>query len=73
MRIAFLVIGAVLSGLYSLAGACQFIHALWTNNPVSGAGISMIAANVLPLCVGGVIFLSCLSAIRRKNLAENNA
>jgi uncharacterized membrane protein YcjF (UPF0283 family) len=73
VRKIFLLVGAVLTGLYTIAGAVQFIHALWTNNPTTGYGMTDIAANILPFCIGGVFFLSCLGALRAKNPPENNS
>jgi hypothetical protein len=73
MRFMMLIIGALMSGLYTLAGAAQFVHSVCTNNPASSGGMSMIAANSLPLCIGGVIFLSCLGGLRRKQAAPNSS
>lgn len=70
MRTAFLIVGAILSGLYTLVAVGQLICAMCTNSPVSGRGITEIAASAVPPCIGGIIFLSCISWLRRKNSPE---
>lgn len=73
MRTSLLIVGAALSGVYTLGSIGFLIGALITYDPFSARGGMEIAASVVPPCIGAVICLSCIGALRRKTPSDSTA
>jgi hypothetical protein len=61
-----LVLG-IFASIYVVLAGVQFIQVVASNNPVTSSGISEIAANVAPVCIGLIVaILSFQHALRKR-------
>jgi hypothetical protein len=66
-KLILLVLVGVLSGLYGLGAIVMLIQVLMTHDMSSAGGISMIAAYVVPPCIGLIICHACFKRVLRKS------
>jgi hypothetical protein len=65
MKAVLIILGS-LGGLYAAVGIVQFIRTLLTINPGTVFGGAMIAASVVPICLGLALCLFCFQRAFRK-------
>jgi hypothetical protein len=65
MKIVLIVIG-VLAGIYAFFGIIQFVMTLLSSDPASAYGTANIAASVVPVCLGLIVSVACLTHAFKK-------
>jgi len=65
MKVVLIIIGS-LGGLYAVFGIVQLIRTLLEANPSTAYGGSIIAASVVPVCLGLIVCLICFQRAFRK-------